>query len=40
MYKLANEILCGKANTNSTISEESSDGEELEEEDEDVSDDL
>lgn len=28
MYKLANEILCGKADTNATISEESSEEEE------------
>ncbi len=39
MYKLANEILSGKVNTNSTITEESSEGEE-DEELEEVSDDL
>lgn len=35
MYKLANEILCGTASNNSTISEESS-----EEAEEDVSDEI
>lgn len=39
MYKLANEILCGKVTTNSIITEESS--EEMEErEEEDASDEL